>query len=49
LFNLFRYGRLEDEFHVNVVTAGQAIIWEALRRCGIADSISGYGRLLRDL
>jgi len=40
---------LEDEFHVNVITAGQAIIWESLRRCGIGDSIPGYGRLLRDL
>jgi maleate cis-trans isomerase len=40
---------LEREFRVNVVTAGQAIVWEALRRCGIADSIPGYGRLLREL
>ncbi|MFI5266356.1 MAG: hypothetical protein ACHQ7M_03165 [Chloroflexota bacterium] len=40
--------QLEDEFHVNVVTAGQAIIWEALRLAGIKDSISGYGRLLRE-
>lgn len=41
--------QLEDEFKVNVVTAGQAIVWEALRRCGISDSIGGYGRLLREL
>ena len=40
---------LEQEFRVNVVTAGQAIVWEALRRCGIKDSIPGYGRLLREL
>ena len=40
---------LEQEFHVNVVTAGQAIIWEALRTCGIDDQIRGYGRLLREL
>jgi maleate isomerase len=40
---------LEDEFHVNVVTAGQAIVWEALRLAGIKDSIPGYGRLLREL
>jgi maleate isomerase len=39
---------LEDEFHVNVVTAGQAIIWESLRLCGIQDRVSGYGRLLRE-
>jgi maleate isomerase len=37
---------LEDEFKVNVVTAGQAIVWEALRLAGINDHISGYGRLL---
>ena len=40
---------LEDEFNVNVVTAGQAIVWEALRKSGINDRISGYGRLLREL
>jgi maleate cis-trans isomerase len=40
---------LEQEFDVNVVTAGQAIIWEALRTCGIDDRISGYGRLLREM
>ncbi|HLH23607.1 MAG TPA: hypothetical protein VK066_13890 [Chloroflexota bacterium] len=39
---------LEQEFGVNVVTAGQAIVWEALRACGIQDRISGYGRLLRE-
>ena len=40
---------LEQEFGVNVVTAGQAIIWEALRTCGIDDRIGGYGRLLREM
>jgi maleate isomerase len=40
---------LEQEFRVNVITAGQAITWAALRACGITDSISGFGRLLRDL
>ena len=40
---------LEQEFRVSVVTAGQAIVWEALRGCGIKDAVSGYGRLLREL
>ena len=40
---------LEQEFQVNVVTAGQAITWAALRDCGISDSIAGFGRLLREL
>jgi maleate isomerase len=40
---------LEQEFGVTVVTAGQAIVWEALRTCGIRDSVAGYGRLLREL
>lgn len=41
---------LEQEFPtVNVVTAGQAIAWKALRLAGISDSIRGYGRLLREL
>lgn len=39
---------LEKEFGVTVVQPIQAIIWQALRRCGVEDSISGYGRLLRD-
>jgi maleate isomerase len=40
---------LEREFpHVSVVTAGQAITWHALRRSGIKDPISGYGRLLKE-
>lgn len=40
---------VEEELNVNVVTASQAIIWEALRRCGIRDPIPGYGRLFRNL
>lgn len=39
---------LEDEFGVNVVTAGQAITWESLRKCGIQDKVSGFGRLLTE-
>ncbi len=39
---------LEREFGVNVVTAGQAAIWDALRRVGVDDRIEGYGRLLRE-
>jgi maleate isomerase len=39
---------LEDAFGVTVVTAGQAIIWEALRKAGIQDKIQGYGRLVRE-
>ena len=39
---------LEREFGVNVISALQAIVWDALRRCGINDKIEGYGRLLRE-
>jgi maleate isomerase len=39
---------LEREFGVNVMTALQVIVWNALRRCGIDDKIEGYGRLFRD-
>ena len=39
---------LEREFGVNVMTAHQAIVWDALRRCGINDRIEGFGRLLRE-
>jgi maleate isomerase len=39
---------LEDEFGVNVITAGQAIVWESLRKCGVDDQIFGYGKLLRE-
>jgi maleate isomerase len=39
---------LEREFGVNVMSAQQAIVWDALRRCGVNDKIQGYGRLFRD-
>jgi maleate isomerase len=39
---------LEREFGVNVMAAHQAIVWNALRRCGINDRIEGFGRLLRE-
>jgi maleate isomerase len=39
---------LEREFGVNVMTAHQAIVWHALRRCGVNDRIEGFGRLLRE-
>ena len=39
---------LEKEFGVTVVQPIQAIIWQALRRSGVDDSIDGFGRLLRD-
>lgn len=39
---------LEQEFGINVTTAGQAITWHALRRAGIDDKVEGYGRLMRE-
>jgi maleate isomerase len=39
---------LEKEFGVNVMTAHQAIVWDALRRCGVDDKIEGFGRLFRE-
>jgi maleate isomerase len=39
---------LEREFGVNVMTAQQAIVWDALRRCGVNDKIEGFGRLFRE-
>jgi maleate isomerase len=39
---------LEREFGVNVMTALQAIVWDALRRVGVNDKIEGYGRLFRE-
>ena len=39
---------LEREFGVNVMAAHQAIVWHALRRCGVKDRIDGFGRLLRE-
>lgn len=40
--------RLEQELGVKVMTAIQAIVWDALRLVGIDDRIPGYGRLLRE-
>ena len=39
---------LEAEFGVNALGAHQAIVWDALRRCGVDDRVEGFGRLLRD-
>jgi maleate isomerase len=39
---------LEREFGVNVMSAHQAIVWDALRRCGVNDKIEGFGRLFRE-
>jgi maleate cis-trans isomerase len=40
--------QLERELDLNVMTAQQAIVWDALRRCGVNDSIPGFGLLLRE-
>lgn len=37
---------LEAELGMPVVTSNQVMAWHALRRCGIADSVAGFGRLL---
>jgi maleate isomerase len=39
---------LEREFGVSVMSALQAIVWQALRLTGIDDRIDGFGRLLRE-
>jgi maleate isomerase len=39
---------IEREFGVTVMTSLQAIVWNALRRCGVDDRIDGYGRLFRE-
>src|SRR5882757_3481964 len=39
---------LERELGVSVMTALQAIVWHALRRCGVHDRIEGFGRLFRE-
>ena len=31
------------------MTALQAIVWHALRACGVNDRIEGYGRLFREI
>ena len=39
---------LENKLGKPVVCSNQAMLWDCLRRAGIADQFSGYGRLLRD-
>jgi maleate isomerase len=39
---------IERELNVNVVASWQAIVWEALRQCGINDRVDGFGKLLRE-
>ena len=39
---------LENEHGVDVVSSVQAIIWNALRKTGVKEPITGYGRLLRE-
>ena len=39
---------LETEIAKPVVCCNAAVYWQTLRAAGIADSISGFGRLLRD-
>ncbi len=39
---------LERELGVNVMTALQAAVWDALRRVGVDDRIEGCGRLFRE-
>ena len=37
---------LEAELGMPVVTSNQVMAWHALRRCGIADAVPGFGRLM---
>jgi maleate cis-trans isomerase len=39
---------IERDLGVTVVSANQAIAWHALRRCGVRDPISGFGRLFEE-
>jgi len=39
--------QIEQELDVTVISANQAIIWHALRRCGVEDRLPGWGRLLQ--
>ncbi len=39
---------LEQELGIPVVSALQATVWHALRRCNVNDKVAGYGRLLRE-
>jgi maleate isomerase len=38
---------LERELQAPVISSNQAMIWHCLRKGGIRDAVSGYGRLLR--
>jgi maleate isomerase len=37
---------LEAELGLPVITSNQVMAWHALRRCGIADAVPGFGRLM---
>jgi maleate isomerase len=37
---------LEAELGMTVITSNQVMAWHALRRCGIADAVPGFGRLM---
>jgi maleate cis-trans isomerase len=37
---------LEAETERPVLTSNQTLLWQALRRCGVADPVAGLGRLL---
>lgn len=39
---------LEKDLGKPVITANQALLWHALRKLGVHDSISGYGQLLEN-
>jgi maleate isomerase len=39
---------IEQELGVTVISANQAIVWQALRRCGISDQLEHRGRLLAE-
>ena len=39
--------KLEQDFGVPVVSSNQAMIWFALRKANVRESIPGYGKLLR--
>ena len=39
--------KIENVIGKPVVTANQALIWQALRISGCSDSVEGYGNLLR--
>lgn len=40
--------KIENELGVKAVSACSAILWDAMRSCGIADPIRGFGRLICD-